>query len=82
MTKAEVLQEIESLAARLRDKEPSDSELEAVMENLKQAEEQLQRAPDAKRRSILGLKGLGKEIWADVDADEYVNQLRDEWPRR
>jgi hypothetical protein len=82
MTKAEVLQELESLAARLRSKEPSDRDLEAVMHNLKEAEGQIEKAPDATQRSILGLKGLGKEIWADVDADEYVNELRDAWPRR
>jgi hypothetical protein len=82
MTKAEVLQEIESLAARLRSKEPSDHDLAAVMDQLKQLEQRVENAPDAKKLSILGLKGLGKEVWADVDADEYVNQLRDEWPRR
>ena len=26
---------------------------------------------------ILSLRGLGKELWADVDADEYVRQLRE-----
>lgn len=25
------------------------------------------------------LRGLGKELWQGVDAQEYVNQLRDEW---
>jgi hypothetical protein len=32
-----------------------------------------------KRRSILELRGLGKEIWQNIDAQEYLNQLRDEW---
>ncbi len=82
MTKAEVLQEIDSLAAKLRGKEPTDAELEAVMRQLKQLEVQVDRSRDGQRLSILGLKGLGKEVWADVDADEYVNQLRDEWTRR
>ncbi len=31
------------------------------------------------KRSILELRGLGKEIWKDVDAQEYVNQERDSW---
>ncbi len=26
-------------------------------------------------------RGLGKEIWQGIDAQEYVNQLRDEWER-
>ena len=28
---------------------------------------------------ILALMGLGKEIWADEDADAYVNRLREGW---
>ncbi len=28
------------------------------------------------------LRGLGKEIWAGIDAQEYVNQLRSEWDKR
>jgi hypothetical protein len=27
------------------------------------------------------LRGLGKEIWRGVDAQTYVNELRDEWER-
>jgi hypothetical protein len=34
------------------------------------------------RRSITELHGLGKEIWEGVDAQEYVDQLRDEWEQR
>ncbi|MBC8170846.1 MAG: hypothetical protein H7X77_04220 [Anaerolineae bacterium] len=32
-----------------------------------------------KRRSILEFEGVGAEMWADIDAQEYVNQLRAEW---
>jgi hypothetical protein len=28
---------------------------------------------------ILQMRGVGKEIWADVDADEYVRSLRANW---
>lgn len=31
------------------------------------------------KRSIMELEGLGKEIWANVDAQEYVDQERDAW---
>jgi hypothetical protein len=34
------------------------------------------------KRSILELHGLGKEIWEGVDAQEYVNSLREEWDHR
>jgi len=40
-------------------------------------------APAAKpRHSLLELDGLGKEIWEGIDAQEYVNALRDEWDER
>ena len=29
--------------------------------------------------SLLELKGLGKEIWQDIDAQEYVDQERGSW---
>jgi hypothetical protein len=32
-----------------------------------------------KKRSILEFEGVGAEMWQGVDAQEYVNQLRDEW---
>lgn len=31
------------------------------------------------KRSIMELEGLGKEIWQDIDAQEYVNRERDSW---
>lgn len=31
------------------------------------------------RRSILELQGLGKEIWQDIDAQEYIDQERASW---
>ena len=30
-------------------------------------------------RSIMELKGLGREIWQDVDVEEYLQQERDSW---
>lgn len=34
------------------------------------------------KRSIMELHGLGAEIWEGIDAQEYVNELRDEWEHR
>ncbi len=34
------------------------------------------------KRSIMELHGLGAEIWEDIDAQEYVNELRNEWEHR
>ena len=40
--------------------------------------QQLKMTPKPKR-SILEVRGLGKEIWGNIDAQEYVNQERDSW---
>jgi len=37
--------------------------------------------PAPRRRSLMELEGLGKEIWEGVDVEAYVNELRDEWDR-
>lgn len=34
---------------------------------------------DEKDDPVLQMYGVGKEIWADVDADEYVRGLRTNW---
>jgi hypothetical protein len=31
------------------------------------------------QHSILELKGLGKEVWGEIDAQEYVDQERRSW---
>lgn len=36
----------------------------------------------SKERSIMELHGLGAEIWEGIDAQEYVDKLRDEWEHR
>jgi hypothetical protein len=37
---------------------------------------------DEKReRSIMELHGLGSEIWQGIDAQQYVDEMRDEWDR-
>jgi hypothetical protein len=34
------------------------------------------------KRNIMELHGLGKEIWKDTDAQDYVDKLRGEWDHR
>jgi hypothetical protein len=36
-------------------------------------------APPAEEHSIMELRGLGKEIWEGIDAQEYVNRERASW---
>jgi hypothetical protein len=39
-------------------------------------------ASQAPPRNLMELHGLGKEIWEGVDAQDYVNRLREEWDHR
>lgn len=34
---------------------------------------------EGKNKDFSGIKGIGKEIWRGVDAQDYVNQVRSEW---
>ena len=38
--------------------------------------------PATRKRSLMELHGLGKELWEGIDAQEYVNELRGEWDHR
>jgi hypothetical protein len=40
----------------------------------------LQRTPPV-RLSWQDARGLGKDIWAEVETDQYIDALRDEWDR-
>jgi hypothetical protein len=35
--------------------------------------------PSSAPRHLSELRGLGKEIWMGIDAQTYVDELRDEW---
>jgi hypothetical protein len=50
---------------------------ERLLEELRSLVQHPPRGPEA--RSILELQGLGKAIWAAVDAQEYVNKERASW---
>jgi hypothetical protein len=36
-------------------------------------------ASTVRQRSILEFEGVGAEMWQAIDAQAYVNELRDEW---
>ncbi|CAN5907016.1 hypothetical protein BH20PSE1_BH20PSE1_20880 [soil metagenome] len=38
--------------------------------------------PQMRTQSILELEGLGKDVWAGIDARQYIDDLRDEWDAR
>jgi len=49
-----------------------------AVENLLEAGE----APPKRRRNILEFEGVGRHNPVGRDAQEYVNEMRDEWDRR
>ena len=53
-----------------------------LIEMLAQGLTEAEATAEPPRRSLMELHGLGKEIWEGVDAQEYVNQLREEWDQR
>ena len=41
----------------------------------------LQEESEQPKHSIIDLGGLGKEAWAGVDVQQYLNEMRDEWDK-
>lgn len=72
MTVLEMLEQAKALSVAER-KELT----KLLIDSLDTPEEELQR-----QRHITELRGLGKDVWADIDPQAYVNQLRDEWEQR
>ncbi len=70
MTITEILEQAKKL---------SQSERDQLLEELRamQGKKKL-----STRRRLSELRGLGKEIWQGIDAQDYVNQMRDEWDER
>jgi hypothetical protein len=48
--------------------------LARIAQDLAAAEE-----TDEAESSLLELEGLGAEVWQGIDAQQYVNEMRDEW---
>jgi hypothetical protein len=40
------------------------------------------QSASGRKRSLRELRGLGKHIWEGIDAQEYIDQQRDEWDSR
>ena len=67
MTVAEVLEQVKALSPEER------NELTALLIGLVDLD------TTSLQRRLSELRGVGKEIWQGVDAQAYVDQMRDEW---
>ncbi len=72
MTVAEILEQAKALSAQER-----KELVKQLVDTLDVAE-----PPSPRQYRLSDLRGLGKEIWAGIDAQEYVDQLRNEWDNR
>ena len=52
--------------------------VELIAHQLASAAAQKQQKP----RSLLELEGLGADMWQGIDAQQYVDDLRQEWDHR
>jgi hypothetical protein len=72
MTIAEILQQAKTLSVQER-----KELVKLLIDSLDVPE-----AVPCQQRRLSELRGLGKEIWEGIEAQEYVNQLRSQWDER
>jgi hypothetical protein len=72
MTIAEILQQAKTLSGQER------KELVKLLVDSLDVPEAVPR----QQRRLSELRGLGKKIWEGINAQEYVDQLRNEWDER
>lgn len=68
MTIQEIIQAVQQLSNTERD------ELMSALQTLPDT-----TATSSQQYRLSDLRGVGAEIWREVDAQEYINELRDEW---
>lgn len=54
-------------------------EVANFVEYLHQKKTQQARSAKQSIDAVRELKGLGKGLWKDIDPDQYIQNLRDEW---
>jgi EAL domain-containing protein (putative c-di-GMP-specific phosphodiesterase class I) len=72
---AELLARLLEITANIRQ--------QALARGITEAEDiEMEATKEKAKRSILDLHGLGKEIWNNIDAQQYVHEMRQEWDYR
>jgi len=70
MSLQEVLREAENLT-----REEQSQLIKLLLDRVLPSVEKQTDSP----HSLKELRGLGKEIWAGIEVQDYINQQRDEW---
>ena len=73
---------VEELYEKYIKHRPSEERLRLVEITAHDLAQPQELPADPPKRSIMELHGLGADIWKGIDAQEYVNELRDEWDSR
>ena len=68
-----MLQEIRALPVEQR-----KQLIKLIVDTLPEADSDSPR----KRHKIMEFRGVGAEMWEGIDAQEYVNRLRNEWDQQ
>lgn len=62
----------------LQDERSTDS-LDRLWADLERIEQNLEASKEEPLHSVLELRGLGKEIWTEIDVDDYIREERASW---
>jgi hypothetical protein len=73
---------VEELYDRYVKRLPPSERLRLITMTAQDLAQQTDTTEGHTERSLLELEGLGAEIWKGIDAQDYVNRLREEWDHR
>ena len=74
----ELTRQLDELKQALLKRELNTHEVEEIEAELERLEHIISPA-EGKRRSLRGLKGVGKELWRSIDVDAYLREERRSW---
>jgi len=58
---------------------PAEERLRLLIMTARDLDAEPAATPAQPRHNIMELHGLGKDVWEGIDAQDYINKLRDEW---
>lgn len=58
---------------------PAEERLRLLIMTARDLDAELAATSAQPRHNIMELHGLGKDVWEGIDAQDYINKLRDEW---
>jgi len=77
-TVQELIDGLEEIRAALESRPLTREELEALAAEITSLKKLLIR-PDHKAQGLRSIRGVGKELWQNVDVREYIREERRSW---